>query len=174
MFLAIQTKLDKKAAYLILSHCSIGVVSPPHRITVVITMTRVVVRMRLRSSLLVFLIARANASAPRKPGKDIILWCFIFVFRLCKFYSVQIEGLRTREHHHMLEVVPDLVGTTQVEQEGQGVDVARSCYYHSNLVSLSFILIQHKCRRCMEVFIKVNQVIYSDTSCHCKGRFWDC
>ncbi len=39
----------------------------------------------------------------------------------------------TREHHHMLEVVAYLVGASQVEEEGEGVDVEGAAYDDSEL-----------------------------------------
>jgi hypothetical protein len=46
------------------------------------------------------------------------------------------ERTLTSKHHHVLEVGADLVATAQVEEEGEGVDVASPANEHSHLGSL--------------------------------------
>jgi len=70
---ALKSKQNQRTSYLIFSHCRTCVVKPPHRNTVTITMIDVVESIVLRAGDDVFLMARANATAPRSPSTITII-----------------------------------------------------------------------------------------------------
>ena len=68
----VQTKMSK---YLLTSKkVNIGMVRPPLNITVEMVTTQVVVKNSCRTSVTVFLIARAKAIAPRRPANQSMCW----------------------------------------------------------------------------------------------------
>lgn len=152
---------DHISSHLILSHCSIGVVRPPQRTTVARTMIIVADTMYCRGNVDVFRIARAKAMAPRKPGERNITTLLVtrrdisplpgerYSYRfLCTYivkiseylnllliwnYLIDIQIYLTWEHHHVLEVPANLVGSSQVQQEGQRVHIQKSTNDYSEL-----------------------------------------
>lgn len=115
---------------------SIWVVPPPQNQTVKKTMSSVVENIIRRAYVAVSLIDRAKVIAPRSPDEQREKRAvFESTERGCRHRTrtSTLWMLLTCKHHHVLEVGSDLVASSQIEKEGERVDVCSSSQEHCQL-----------------------------------------